>query len=270
MGQISKQLSIYICTLICCSPYTMIASFYPKIAVSKGIPLWVVGTVFSADPFCSLVFSGFLGKYMLHIGRKFIIVLSLVFACLSIFMLSPIQQVSASTLLILSFASRMFSGISTSCVMTAGDSVIVSDYPDNIETMIGRIEGSIGIGFIIGPLMGTLLYMNNLFYSLITFGIFILCFIPICWGMLGQFRHYEIHNEKINSIRLMLKPVNFYLENYFGPRNEHCFIVFFWIYYTDARGSFRVVWTFPVVCITCICAINCILRFFFHLRALDF
>lgn len=185
----------------------MIATFYPEIARSKGIPLWVVGAVFSADPLSSLIVSGLLGKCMLHVGRKSIIVLSLFFASCSMFVLSPIEEVSAMDSLIFSFASRIFAGISTACAMTAGDSVLVSDYPDEVETMIGRMEGSIGIGLIIGPLIGTLLYMSNLFYSLIGFAILILCFIPVLWKMLGEFRPYEIHNIQLNTTRLMLKPV---------------------------------------------------------------
>ena len=207
MGQLSKQAAICACLLLCVSPYTMIATFYPQIASSKGIPLWVIGAVFAADPISSLFISLLLGKYMLHIGRKLTIITSLLLAALSMCVLSPIERVSSSTSLILSFASRILAGMSTACVMTAGDSVIVSDYPDNIETMVGRLEGFIGIGLIIGPLIGTLVYMWDLLYSLIILAGLLLAFGPPCWKMLGEFRDYEISNSGMSSTELMLKPV---------------------------------------------------------------
>jgi len=37
-------------------------------------------------------------------------------------------------------------------------SISTNFYPDNKETMIGYIEAVTGIGFILGPLLGSLLY----------------------------------------------------------------------------------------------------------------
>ena len=117
---------------------------------------------------------------MMRIGRKFTIVLSLLLSSFSMIVLSPIELCDSEIVIILSFGSRILAGMSAGCVMTAGDSVFMSDYPDDIEKMIGRMEGSIGIGLIVGPLIGALLYLENLFYSLIVFGVAIFLFIPLC------------------------------------------------------------------------------------------
>ena len=91
MGDISKQIAIYIALILCCAPAMMIATFYPNIAVSKGIPYWVIGIVFSCDPIFGLITSLFLGKYMIKISRKITIVLSLVFISISTAILVPIE-----------------------------------------------------------------------------------------------------------------------------------------------------------------------------------
>ena len=172
--KISKQAAIYISLFLCLCPYTMIATFYPQIAVSKGIPYWVIGLVFSFDPISGFFTSIILGKCMIHISRKITIIMSLILISISTALLSPIEYCDIEVVLILSFLSRMLAGISAACIMTAADTICISDYPESIEIMIGRIEASIGLGIVIGPLIGAVLYLWILFYSLIIFAILIL------------------------------------------------------------------------------------------------
>lgn len=207
MGGYSKQAAIYLSLLLSCTPYTMIATFLPNIASKHSLPFWLIGLIFSADPISGLIFAFILGKCMLRIGRKTTILIGLVFASLSMFVLSPLELVDEYSFIVLSFMSRIFAGASTGCIMTAADSIIISDYPDKIDAMVGRLEGAIGIGLIIGPLIGVLLYMGSLFWSLIGLGAAILVFIPICSWMLGAFREYIVSNKEMSSTDLMLKPV---------------------------------------------------------------
>lgn len=207
MGKLSKQLAIYISLLLCCTPYTMIATFFPGIATSRGIPYWVIGAIFSADPVSGLITSFILGKYMIKLGRKKIILSSLGFSAISMFVLAPIEIVNTGLLLGLSFSSRIFAGIAAGCVMTAGDSVFVSDYPDDIDTMVGRLEAAIGLGLIIGPLIGMILYLGNLLIELIVFGALLLMIVPMISKMLGDFRDYVVDNTEMNSLELLCKPV---------------------------------------------------------------
>lgn len=208
MGAFLKQAAIYLSLLLSCTPYTMIATFLPNIASRHSLPFWLIGLIFSADPISGLIFAFILGKYMLRIGRKTTILIGLFLASLSMFVLSPLELVDEYFFIILSFLSRVLAGASTGCIMTAADSIIISDYPDEIDTMVGRLEGAIGIGLIIGPLVGVLLYMGSLFWSLVGLGAAILAFVPICSYMLGVFREYVVSNKEMSSKELMLKPVN--------------------------------------------------------------
>ena len=208
MGNLSKESAIYLSLFLSCTPYTMIATFLPDLASSHSLPLWMIGLMFSADPISSLFASMILGKTMFYIGRKTTVLIGLFLVSLSIFVLSPLEFLDRDTFIILSFLSRVIAGASTGLIMTASDSIIMSDYPDKIDVMVGRLEGAIGIGLITGPLIGVLLYMGSLFWSLIAFGGLILAFIPICSYMLGKFREYEVSNEEMSSSELMFKPVS--------------------------------------------------------------
>jgi hypothetical protein len=92
--------------------------------------------------------------------------------------------------------------------MTAADSIVVSDYPDRIDTMIGRLEGAIGIGLILGPLIGVVLYTTNLFFALLAYSGMILAFLPVCSRMLGKLRDYSIENSDLSFFSLVVKPVS--------------------------------------------------------------
>ena len=209
MGQYSKEFAIYLSLFLCCTPYTMIATFYPGIAQSSGLELWLIGLVFSADPISALFTSVILGKFMFKIGRKETIIIGLVLCALSMFALCPIQYLKHDALICISILSRVLAGASAGCIMVAADSIVVSDYPDQIDLMIGRLEGAIGVGLIVGPLVGLILVLAPLFYSLVAFGFVILAFVPVCNKMLGKFREYVIENHEISSIQLLVKPVLF-------------------------------------------------------------
>ena len=208
MGQVSKQVAIYISLFLCCSPFTMIATFYPQIAVSKGIPFWVIGLVFSLDPISSFFASMILGKYMMRISRKITIILSIILISISTFALSPIEYCDSDVFIVLSFISRMVAGLSRACVMNAADTTCISDYPGSIQLMIGRIEGVVGFATIVGPLIGAVLYLWILCYSLLIFSLLLLACTPIIWKLLETFRDYRVNNDKINYTLLMLKPVS--------------------------------------------------------------
>lgn len=208
MGKVSKQIAIFISLILVCAAYTMIAPFYPSIAKGKGLPLWLIGVVFSTDPFFGFLTSMVMSRKMNKIGRKTVLVLSQVCLSLSMFTLSPIEYFSFDMVLILSLISRMLAGIGTGCVMTAAASIFASDYPDIVPIMMGRMQGAIGVGLILGPLLGTVLYLQSLTLALGTLGALILLYIPIQYKMLGSFADYEVTNStKVSARKLILIPV---------------------------------------------------------------
>ena len=209
MGQTSKQAGLLFSFLISVLPYTMIATFFPGIAVSKGIPLWLIGLIYSTEPIFGLIASALMGKYLISIGRKTTILIGLACVSVSTFLLAPIEYFDADIILILSFLSRIFAGWSTGAVLTTGVTIMVSDYPEAIQKMIGRMESAVGIGIIIGPLFGMLLYLGELIYTLTAYGILMLILIPVISKLLGTFREYKVENTNLKTKELIRKPVLF-------------------------------------------------------------
>ena len=209
MGQTSKQAGLLFSFLISVLPYTMIATFFPGIAVSKGIPLWLIGLIYSTEPIFGLIASALMGKYLISIGRKTTILIGLVSVAASSFLLAPIEYFDADIILILSFSSRVFAGWSIGTVLTTGVTIMVSDYPEAIQKMIGRMESAVGIGIIIGPLFGMLLYLGELIYTLTAYGILMLILIPVISKLLGTFREYKVENTNLKTKELIRKPVLF-------------------------------------------------------------
>ena len=240
MGNISKQIAIYTSLVLVSASYTMIAPFYPKIASDKGVSLWMVGMIFSTDPLVGLFASMIIGKTMNIIGRKQVILFGLLLTALSMFALCPIEFCDYEIFISLSFLSRIIAGIANGCVLTAAETIFASDYPDQLETMIGRSEGMIGIGLILGPLIGAALYLESLFFALLILGGILLFFVPLASYLLGTFREYKIHTEKISSWGLLLKPVIIIIENYLRYGHEYCIIIFIWIHNSYSWDSFVV------------------------------
>ena len=209
MGNLSKQAGLLLSFLLCVLPYTMIATFFPGIAVSKGISLWLIGLIYSTEPFVGLIASALMGKYLISIGRKTTILIGLVSVAASSFLLAPIEYFDADIILILSFSSRVFAGWSIGTVLTTGVTIMVSDYPEAIQKMIGRMESAVGIGVIIGPLFGMLLYLGELIYTLTAYGILMLILIPVISKLLGTFREYKVENTNLKTKELIRKPVLF-------------------------------------------------------------
>ena len=209
MGAKAKQTAIYISLLLVFMTYTLISPFYPGIARSKGVPIWLIGVIFSVNPLSSLLTSIFLGKYMVKIGRKLVVVASYIFVAVSMIFLAPIEDVELVPMIVLSLISRVLGGMGQGCILTSITTIFISDFPDRIQTMIGRMEASIGVGLIMGPLLGTGLFLINLLVALIIVGAAIFMFSPLAWRMLGTFREYEIHDIQISRTALLLKPVKF-------------------------------------------------------------
>ena len=89
------------------------------------------------------------------------IVASLLLQAFSNILLCPIVHVSKEVLIVLSTVSRFFSGISISLGMIPAYSILTSEFPEEIQEVVGYLESAMGLGLIIGPLLGSTLYINK-------------------------------------------------------------------------------------------------------------
>ncbi|OMJ91453.1 hypothetical protein SteCoe_6040 [Stentor coeruleus] len=206
MGQLAKQSALYFNLIFVCSSFTIIFPFYPGVSESKGIELWLVGLIFSLNPIIKLIATPFLGRIMFRIGRKLVVVASIILIGSSLLVLGPIEYCDKATVIFLSVLSRLLSGLASACAFMSITSIFVTDYPDKVVTMLGRMEASIGIGYTIGPLIGMSMYAIKVIGTLVLFGLIIIIFAFVAWKMLGEFRPLKIDNSKINSLPILFKP----------------------------------------------------------------
>ena len=160
-----RQMILYFSEFLSSLSYTIIASFYPGIAASKGIPVWLIGFIFSIDPIIGIPTSLLLGKYMNIIGRKCVLTFGMILGSFSLVVIDFVESSSDDAALILSIFSRILAGIGAGCAMTAGPAILISENPDQVDKVIGYFEAASGMGLMLGPLLGSLFDILGIFSS---------------------------------------------------------------------------------------------------------
>ena len=83
----------------------------------------------------------------------------------------------------MSLLCRLLQGLASSLIQTTMFSVCTNFYPDNKEAMVGYMEASSGIGLIMGPLLGSILYaIGGYTFIYFSFGTFFIvggCFVKV-------------------------------------------------------------------------------------------
>lgn len=181
-----KQAILYISEFLASLSFTIMASFYPGVAQSKGIPLWLIGFIFSIDPIIGIPTSVIVGKNMHRVGRKVFLTFGMLIGGLGMFMLGLVEFSKEENAIIFSVISRILAGIGAGCSMIAAPSILISEYPGETDKVIGYFEAASGLGLMIGPLIGAIMNILGLFVSFtILAGIYAIYSI-FSYLMLGQ------------------------------------------------------------------------------------
>lgn len=80
-----------------------------------------------------------------------------------------------TTLTIVALTLRAMQGVSSALIQTTCYSIATNDFPDKKEAMIGYIEAATGLGLVVGPIVGSMVF-SQLGYS----GAFFFCGGFIC------------------------------------------------------------------------------------------
>ena len=138
----------------------ILAPFYPAEAGRRGISADVVGFVFSALPFGGFFFSLIFGKYMQIWGRKKILFLGMMLLIIGFVMFAVIDfTMNQEIFLILSLIGRIIQGLGLSAYTSVSYAYLPLLYNDEeLQRKIGYMEASTGIGMLIAPIIGSLLY----------------------------------------------------------------------------------------------------------------
>ena len=169
---------ILLCTLISNSAYALIAPFLPLEFKEKGISAELVGLIFAIYSVAVIICSPLVATCIAKVGNSNIISGGVVMMGLC-FILFGIMESMSSPMLIMVYALclRFVQGASSAFVQTTCYSIATNDFPEKKEAIVGWVEAMTGIGLIIGPIVGSVLYaflgFAKTFYVYGTFLVFL-------------------------------------------------------------------------------------------------
>uniref|UniRef100_UPI003AAD6AAC MFS-type transporter SLC18B1 n=1 Tax=Centroberyx gerrardi TaxID=166262 RepID=UPI003AAD6AAC len=174
--------SVNFSSMIC---YSILGPFFPNEAVKKGASQTVVGLIFGCYAVCNLIGSLIMGKYIVQIGAKFMLVAGLFVSsgCTILFGLLD-RAPSGATFITLCFVVRSIDAVGFAAAMTSSFAVSAKVFPNNIATVLGSLEIFTGLGLILGPPIGGWFYQ--------TFG-------------------YEVPFMLLGCVLLLMVPFNIYI-----------------------------------------------------------
>jgi len=99
------------------------------------------------------------GKYLSTIGRAQGLKFGLLFVVAQLVLLGSLKFVENTRVFIsLSFFAQFLGGIGAGLNSTCAVAIISTFFKDDREYYIGILEGGVGVGMLVGPLLGALLY----------------------------------------------------------------------------------------------------------------
>ena len=120
------------------------------------------------------------GKYLSKIGKGFGLKLGLFMVIIQLFGLGSLKLIQSPSLFVgLSILFMAIGGSGAALNVTCALAVINTNYPDDKEQNLGLFEGGSGLGLLIGPLLGSLLYsIGGYCVPFFTFGLISLILFP--------------------------------------------------------------------------------------------
>lgn len=210
ISKVLRKSGILFTTMLAMMSFTVITPFYSAIAVRQGIPESLIGYIFSAFPIASFFISFILPKTMMVIGRTPVYVLGMFLLAFSNLAISNLPFLSGPGAIALSFVSRIASGLGSACETVSSYTILTSDYPEDVNQLVSLIEIVGGLGAILGPTVGSMIFAlagftNSCFYV----GLGILIWTPCLYYVVGPSRPYIISTDKISLKKIWTKPVCF-------------------------------------------------------------
>ncbi|XP_013876775.1 MFS-type transporter SLC18B1 isoform X3 [Austrofundulus limnaeus] len=148
--------SVNFSSMIC---YSILGPFFPNEAVKKGASQTVVGQIFGCYAVCNLIGALVLGKYIVQIGAKFMLIAGLFVSSGCTIMFGLLDKAPAgATFIALCFIVRSLDALGFAAAMTSSFAITAKIFPNNVATVLGSLEIFTGLGLILGPPVGGWFY----------------------------------------------------------------------------------------------------------------
>ena len=180
-------ISILSITALSNAAYAIIAPFLPFEFKRKGVDQNWIGYIFAIYSLAVIFCSPLVGKMICKYGRRNLIVVGMLLMGASFVVFGFTSDIEhKETFITMSLLNRFIQGFASSLIQTTMYSICTNFYPDNKEAMVGYIEAVTGIGLILGPLIGSVLYALGgykfIFYSFGTFFMLSSLFVKLIFG----------------------------------------------------------------------------------------
>ncbi|XP_067470831.1 MFS-type transporter SLC18B1 [Thunnus thynnus] len=150
--------SVNFSSMIC---YSILGPFFPNEAVKKGASQTVIGLIFGCYAVCNLIGSLILGKYIVQIGAKFMLVTGLFVSSGCTILFGLLDRVPAGPAFItMCFVVRSVDAVGFAAAMTSSFALTAKIFPNNVATVLGSLEIFTGLGLIMGPPVGGWFYQS--------------------------------------------------------------------------------------------------------------
>ncbi|XP_021429467.2 MFS-type transporter SLC18B1 isoform X1 [Oncorhynchus mykiss] len=150
--------SVNFSSMIC---YSILGPFFPNEAMKKGASQTVIGLIFGCYALCNLMGSLVLGKYIVQIGAKVMLISGLFVSSGCTILFGLLDRVpEGATFITLCFIIRSVDALGFSAAMTSSFAISAKVFPNNIATVLGSLEIFTGLGLILGPPIGGWLYQS--------------------------------------------------------------------------------------------------------------
>ncbi|XP_014681777.1 PREDICTED: MFS-type transporter SLC18B1-like [Priapulus caudatus] len=161
---------------------SIIAPFFPKTANEKGMSDTVSGFVFGIYALVMFLGCPIIGMLLPRIGPKFVFLSGMFVTgiCNVLFGLLVYAH-DGFEFTVLCFIVRIFEALGAAGFTTATYAIIIDIYPDNIGTVFGVLETFVGLGMMVGPAIGGVLYKVGGF--ILPFSVVGGFIIFVCWPL---------------------------------------------------------------------------------------
>jgi DHA1 family tetracycline resistance protein-like MFS transporter len=144
-------LIIFLTILIDMIGFGIVIPILPLYALHFNASDWEIGLLFGSFSFMQLIFAPILGRWSDRIGRRPVLLLSILGTAISFVILGL-----ANSLLLL-FVGRLIDGMSGGNISTAQAYIADVTPPEKRSAAMGIIGAAFGLGFVFGPAIGGLL-----------------------------------------------------------------------------------------------------------------
>ncbi|KAJ8399444.1 hypothetical protein AAFF_G00411560 [Aldrovandia affinis] len=178
--------SVNFSSMIC---YSILGPFFPYEAKKKGASQTVIGLIFGCYALCNLIGSLIFGKYIVQIGPKFMMISGLFVSSGCTILFGLLDRVPGTTeFIVLCFVIRSIDAAGFAAAMTSSFAISAKVFPNNIATVLGSLEIFTGLGLILGPPFGGLLYQSFGYeIPFIILGCFLFLMVPFNMYILPNF-----------------------------------------------------------------------------------